>query len=108
MATLSIVTHFVRNYAWLDDGCLLRVADSLADIPGVLVNGRFDFQPPVANAWELSRVWPRAELVIVDDAGHAADAAISEQLLRADRFAAPYRHAGYERPGRGAGDGGVT
>ena len=34
------------------------------------------------------RVWPRAELAVVDDAGHAADAAISEQLVRVtERFA---------------------
>src|SRR5438128_5388534 len=44
-----------------------------ADIPGILVNGRFDFQSPIANAWELNRVWPRAELMIVDNTGHAAN-----------------------------------
>ena len=83
MVFARLVTHYVRHNAWLDDGCLLRGAGALAEIPGVMVNGRFDFQAPVANAWELSRVWPQAELVIVDDAGHAADAAISEQLVRA-------------------------
>jgi proline iminopeptidase len=68
---------------------LLRNADSLAGIPGVLVNGRFDFQAPIANAWTLKRAWPQAELVIVDDAGHAASAGLSEELVRAtDRFAA--------------------
>jgi ketosteroid isomerase-like protein len=30
---------------------LLRDAHLLADIPGALVNGRFDLQAPVANAW---------------------------------------------------------
>jgi hypothetical protein len=60
------------------------------------------------NAWELSRVWPRAELVIVDDAGHAADAAISDQLMRAsDRFAqSRTRTKGTKRPGSGAADAG--
>ena len=53
------------------------------------MHGRFDFQAPIANAWELSRVWPRAELVIVDNAGHAAgNADITQELVRAtDRFA---------------------
>jgi proline iminopeptidase len=53
------------------------------------VNGRFDLQAPVANAWELARAWPQAELVIVDDAGHAADEpAMTDALIRAsDRFA---------------------
>ena len=54
------------------------------------MNGRFDFQAPIANAWELKRAWPRAELVIVEDAGHAAgNAAITRELVRAtERFAA--------------------
>lgn len=91
----------MRHNAWLDDGSLLRGAATLAQIPAILVNGRFDFQAPIANAWELSRVWPRAELVIVDDAGHAADAAVSAQLVRATGQFAPQRIGtqGTERPG---------
>jgi proline iminopeptidase len=56
---------------------------------GILVNGRFDFQSPIANAWELKGVWPRAELVIVDDAGHdAGNSRITQELIHAtDRFA---------------------
>ena len=90
MAFARLVTHYVRHDAWLGDGSLLRDADSLVNIPGIMVNGRFDFQAPIANAWELKRVWPHAELVIVDDAGHAPDhAGITQELLRAtDRFAA--------------------
>lgn len=88
LAFARIVTHYVRHNAWLEDGILLRGADALAGIPGILVNGRFDVQAPIANAWALKRVWPRAELVIVDDAGHAADSpAITRELVRAtDRF----------------------
>ena len=54
-----------------------------------MVNGRFDFQAPIGNAWELKRVWPRAELVIVDDSGHDADSLrTTQELIRAtDRFA---------------------
>lgn len=55
---------------WLKDGILLENAGALSNIPGFLVNGRFDFQAPISNAWELKRVWPRAEMVIVGDAGH--------------------------------------
>ena len=88
MAFARLVTHYVRHDAWLEDGSLLRGADALSGIPGLMVNGRFDFQAPVANAWELSRVWPQAERVLVDDAGHAAGAAIREELVRGtDGFA---------------------
>lgn len=83
-----IVTHYVRHNLFLEDAVLLRNAGVLAGIPGVLVHGRFDFQSPVANAWALKRAWPRADLVIVDDAGHGADAKVSAEIVRAtDRLA---------------------
>ena len=89
MAFARLVTHYVRHNAWLEDGILLRYAHMLADIPGIMVNGRFDLQAPLGWAWELKRVWPRAELVVVDDAGHdASNAHIAHELIRAiDRFA---------------------
>jgi len=89
LAFARIVTHYVRHNAWLEDGILLRDAGALAEISGVLVHGRFDFQAPLENAYELSRVWPQAELVIVEDAGHVPTAAVTRELVRAtDRFAA--------------------
>jgi proline iminopeptidase len=88
LALARIVMHYVRCNAWLEDGVLLRGAGALTGIPGILVNGRFDFQAPIANAWELKRVWPRAEVVIVDDAGHVPTADLSRELVRAtDRCA---------------------
>jgi proline iminopeptidase len=89
MAFARIVTHYVRHNAWLGDGRILRDAARIADIPGVLVQGRFDFQAPLANAWALHECWPGAQLVIVNDAGHAADhAGITGELTRAlARFA---------------------
>lgn len=90
LAFARLVTHYVRHDAWIEDGSLLRDAAVLVDIPGILVNGRFDFQAPIANAWELKRAWPRAELVIVDDAGHSPDTpGFTQELIRAtDHFAA--------------------
>ena len=88
LAFARIVTHYVRHNAWLEDGVVLRNAGVLADTAGVLINGRFDFQAPIANAWELKRAWPRAELVIVHDAGHSGSASLDNELVRAtDRFA---------------------
>jgi proline iminopeptidase len=88
LAFARIVTHYIYHNQWLEDGSLLRDADALADISGILVNGRFDFQAPIANAWELKRVWPRAELVIVDNAGHADTPGLTQELIRStDRFA---------------------
>jgi len=89
MAFARLVTHFVRHDVWIGDDRLLDGAGALADIPGILVNGRFDFQAPVGNASTLKRAWPRAELVIVDDAGHAAGhPGVTKALVGAtDQFA---------------------
>jgi proline iminopeptidase len=89
LAFARLVTHYVRHDLFLDDGVLLENAHVLAGIPGILVNGRFDLQAPIANAWELKRAWPRAELVIVGEAGHAADdPSLTRELIHAtDRFA---------------------
>jgi proline iminopeptidase len=89
LAFARIVTHYVRNYAWLKDGSLLRGAGAIAEIPGIMINGRFDLQAPIGWAYDLKRVWPRSKLVIVDDAGHdASSAGITGELVRAtDQFA---------------------
>lgn len=88
LAFARIVTHYIRHDVWLEDGALLRGADVLSDIPGILVNGRFDLQAPLGNAWELKRVWPNARLVVVDDAGHGASERLIEALVEAtDRYA---------------------
>lgn len=87
-AFARLVTHYVRHDLFLEDGILVRDIDVLEGVPGVLINGRYDLQAPLANAWTLHRAWPGSELVVVDDAGHAGDdAGITVELIRAtDRF----------------------
>jgi proline iminopeptidase len=89
MAFARIVTHYFSNWCWLEDGQLIRDARRLAEIPGVMVHGRLDVQAPLVAAWEMHRAWPRAELVIVDGAGHSSsDHGMPAALVRAtDRFA---------------------
>ncbi len=62
----------------------------LADIPGIIVHGRYDVVTPVKNAWDLKAAWPSAELRIVADAGHAmSEPGIVHELISATRkFAA--------------------
>ena len=87
-----LVTHYIAHDEFLEDGVLLRDIDRLAGIPAVLVNGRYDLQAPIGNAWELHRLWPSSEMVIVDDAGHSRNPALTSELIRAsDRFAAAPR-----------------
>jgi proline iminopeptidase len=88
LAFARIVTRYVSHNLFLEDNVLLDNADRLADIPGVLINGRFDFGAPMSNAYALHKAWPESELVILDNAGHAGSHPdIAAELVRAtDRF----------------------
>ncbi|QNP66717.1 prolyl aminopeptidase [Streptomyces genisteinicus] len=70
IALVRIAAHYFAHGAWLDEGALLDGAGRLDGIPGVLFHGRLDLSSPLDTAWELSRSWRGAELVVVDDAGH--------------------------------------
>jgi proline iminopeptidase len=88
LAFARIVTHYFHHRAWLEDGALLDDAARLAHIPGVLIHGRLDLGSPLVAAWELARVWPASELVVVN-AGHLnTDEGMSEAVVAAtDHFA---------------------
>jgi len=89
LSLARIECHYFVNQAFFAPNQLLRDAVRLADIPGVIVHGRYDLLCPLRSAWELSRAWPRAELVVVPDAGHSAfEPGIRRALVAAtDRFA---------------------
>jgi len=89
MGFARLVTHYWANVAFLAGDQLLRDAGRLAGIPGVLIQGRLDISGPPETAWRLTRVWPDAELVLVDDAGHGAGhPTVMQAILAAtDRFA---------------------
>ncbi len=70
-AFARIENHYFINRGFFDeDGQLLKQADRLETIPGVIVQGRYDVVTPMQNAWDLHKAWPAARLDIVDDAGH--------------------------------------
>jgi proline iminopeptidase len=79
-----LCAHYFSHAAWLEDGELLRHADRLAGIPGVLIHGRLDLGGPADVAWLLAQAWPDAELHLVDT-GHTGGAAMTEPLMAALR-----------------------
>ncbi|MCB1464411.1 MAG: prolyl aminopeptidase [Nitratireductor sp.] len=89
LAFARIENHYFVHAGWLEEGQLLRDAGRLADIPGVIVHGRYDMPCPAKYAWQLHKAWPRAEFHLVEGAGHAfSEPGILNQLIRAtDRFA---------------------
>ncbi len=89
LAFATIENHYFVNGGFLTDGQLLANIDRISHIPGVIVQGRYDVVCPARSAWDLHRAWPKAQLHIVDDAGHASyEPGIKHHLIEAtDRFA---------------------
>ncbi len=85
-----IECHYFFNKGFFEsDDQLLAGAKLIRNIPGAIIQGRYDVVTPVETAWALHRAWPEAEFEIIADAGHTTtEAGITDALIRAtDRFA---------------------
>ncbi len=80
--------YFVNGGFFTHEHQLLNQVDRIRHIPAVIVQGRYDIVCPMISAWELHKVWPEAELIIVPDAGHSmTEPGIQTALIEAgDRF----------------------
>jgi proline iminopeptidase len=89
VAVARIENHYMRNRGWFEEGQLLKGAEKLRAIPGVIIQGRHDSCTPPKAAWSLKKAWPEVELNIVADGGHLFnEPGILDGLIRAtDRFA---------------------
>ena len=89
LAFARIENHYFTHGGWFTDGQLIADAHRLRDIPGVIVQGRYDVATPAVTAWDLHRAWPEADLQLIGDAGHAySEPGITAALVAAtDRFA---------------------
>jgi len=72
LAMARIETHYFVNKGFIDENHILNNMQSIKDIPGRIVHGRYDMVCPLDNALSLHQQWPNSELVIVRDAGHSA------------------------------------
>ena len=92
LSLARIECHYFMHNSFLEDNQILRGADRLKNIRGVIVHGRYDMVCPVESAWDLHQAWPQAELKIIPNAGHAAseegivDALIQATITMAERY----------------------
>lgn len=66
--------YYMSNNCFLEEGQLLNNADKLKDIPISIVNGRYDVICPPITAYKLHKKLPNSKLIIVERAGHSANA----------------------------------
>lgn len=73
LSLARIESHYLINNIFLESNQLLDDAHRISDIPGIIIQGRYDLVCPMESAWDLHLAWPKSELKIMDSAGHSVD-----------------------------------
>ena len=82
--TPILEAHYIAHDFFLEPDELLSQAAGLRDIPGSIVQGRYDLHCPPGNAYALHRAWPKSHLEIIADAGHAmTESSVAEKMRSA-------------------------
>ncbi len=82
-ATPFMESHYFLNDCFLAPNELITGAPSLGDIPGIVVQARYDLLCPPATASALVAAWPGARLELVEAAGHSLNHAAVFTAVRA-------------------------
>jgi len=86
LSLARIEAHFFVHQTFMEENQILRYADRLEGIPGIIVHGRYDMICPLDNACALHQAWHDSQLNIIRDAGHASrEPSIVDALVRATR-----------------------
>jgi proline iminopeptidase len=76
--------HYFANNCFMRLDQLLDEAGKLAGIPGIIVQGRYDLLCPPSTSRALAARWPKAEIRIVEGAGHTLyDPGVRNAVMKA-------------------------
>ncbi|UVO38538.1 prolyl aminopeptidase [Bradyrhizobium arachidis] len=82
-ATPFMEAHYFINNSFMSEDQLLRNADRLKGIPGIIVQGRYDLLCPPETSARLAKAWPGSEVRIVEEAGHSLyDAGVRDAVMK--------------------------
>ena len=71
-AFARIECHYFINQGFFEtDGWILNNINKIKNIPGVIIQGRYDVVCPMKSAWDLHHAWNLSELFIIDNCGHS-------------------------------------
>lgn len=83
-STPFMEAHYFQNDCFMRPGQLMAEASKLKGVPGIIVQGRYDFLCPPATSHALADAWPDAEVRIVEGAGHSLyDPGIRDAVMKA-------------------------
>jgi proline iminopeptidase len=82
-ATPFMEAHYFVHDSFMTENQLLRNADRLKGIPGIIVQGRYDLLCPPETSERLAKVWPGSEVRIVEEAGHSLyDTGVRDAVMK--------------------------
>jgi proline iminopeptidase len=64
--------YFINNSFFPTENYILENVKKIKNIPGTIVQGRYDVVCPMKSAWDLHRAWPQSKIIIISNAGHSA------------------------------------
>jgi proline iminopeptidase len=83
-STPFMEAHYFQNDCFLKPGQLMANAGKLRSIPGIIVQGRYDFLCPPSTSHALAAVWLNAEIRTIEGAGHSLyDPGIRDAVMKA-------------------------
>lgn len=71
LSRARVQIHYIQNQCFVGERHFLQEAKTLAHIPTVIVQGRYDMVCPPITAYQLAAAMPHAELHMIPDAGHS-------------------------------------
>jgi proline iminopeptidase len=76
--------YYFQHGCFMQPRQLLAEAATLKGIPGLIVQGRFDFLCPPSTSHALAAVWTDAEVRMVEGAGHTLyDPGVRDAVMKA-------------------------
>lgn len=82
IASVKLFLHYDAENYFLEPDQLLANLDKIADIPAILVHGRYDVLCPVEQAWLVHRRLKQSQLVILPTSNHklTADGEVAKDI----------------------------
>jgi proline iminopeptidase len=83
-STPFMEAHYFHNDCFMKPGQLMAKAGRLKQIPGIIVQGRYDLLCPPSTSHALAAAWPNAKIRIVEGAGHSLyDPGVRDAVMKA-------------------------
>ena len=70
IASAKIFVHYEKHHEFIPENYILDSIETIADIPAVIVHGRYDIVCPIDKAYALQQRMRRSDFVIIPSSGH--------------------------------------